>query len=161
MDDKVICRVMFYSYTMLEDKCECIDKDIYCMAVHSAFKNTMATYQAIERLTNEKIAYINVKVIIDKGIRNLKRNYELVQHHFNGVTIDELAQRLGTTVRAMTARVKRQREKLYEEILKEHKAEELIDILYQSYWLMHRYKRELKRTTQISPPVGVSDRGRE
>lgn len=143
--DKAICRVMLYSYPMLEHKCEEIDKDIYNTAIRSAFKNTMATYKDIERLTNEKIAYINVKVIIEHGISLLTSNYEIKQHHLKGVSLTDLAQALGASEIAVRDRIRRQRARLYERVLSVYKTEELLDILCNSNWLMSRYKRELKQ----------------
>lgn len=149
--DKAICAVMLYSYPMLEDKCEMIDKDIYHTAIYSAFKNTMETYKEIEQLTNEKIAYINVKVIVEQGISNLGRSYEIVQHHLKGVRVLELTQRLGVAERTIRGRLARQRAKLYEEILKIYKAEDLLDIISSSQWLMYRYRRELKQSNKNEP----------
>ena len=140
--DKV-CEVMLYAYMQLEHRCEIIDKDIYRTAVHSAFKDTMGVVKDIERLTAEKIAYINVKVIIEKATARLKHSYELKQHHFNGLKIEQIATTLGGNIKTIACRIRRQREKLYKEILKEYSAEELLNIISDSQWLMRRYRSAL------------------
>lgn len=151
MDGRVICKVMLCSYRGLESKCDRIDKDIYNTAVHSAFKNTVETYKDIEQLTREKIAYINVKVIIDQALANLNRTYEIVQHHIKGVSIAQIATTLGATDNTIERRAYRQRVKLYDEILKEYSAEELLDIICDSGWLWGRYKKELKESHKNEP----------
>lgn len=148
MDGRVICRVMIYAYRELESRCAGIDKVIYNTAIHSAFKNTMETYNEIERLTREKIAYINVKVIIDQALASTKNKYELMLHHIDGVSIVDIAEQLGASDTAIDRRVLRQRAKLYDTILNIYSGEELLDIIGDSGWLMHRYKQELKRTPQ-------------
>lgn len=148
MDGRIVCRVMLYSYAALVEKCEVIDKHIYNTAVRSAFKNTVETYKEIERLTSEKIAYINVKVIIDQAMGALKRAYELEQHHLKGKTIEQIATALNTKDKTVARRIDRQRAKLYEVMLNHHSAEDLLDIIYDSEWLMNKYKREIKAQKQ-------------
>ena len=141
--DKAVCRVMIYSYKELEDRCEAVDKAIYNTAIHSAFKNTIETYKDIERLTREKIAYINVKVIIDQAIATLKRKYELEQHHIKGITIEQIAITLNIKSHTIQRRVELQREKLYEAILNTHSGEKLLDVICDSQWLMNRYRKAI------------------
>ena len=151
MDDKVVCKVMLNSYRGLEYRCGQIDKAIYNTAIRSAFKNTMKTYKEIEQLTAEKIAYINAKVIIDKALSKLTKKYEIVQHHIQGASIGDIATALGETENTIERRAYRQREKLYDEILKEYSGEELLDIICDSAWLMNRYKREVNQSDKNKP----------
>ena len=144
MDGKAVCRVMLYSYQKLEGKCRVIDMHIKTKAIHSAFRNTMATYKEIEQLTSEKIAYINTKVIIDQALATLYRKYELEQHHLKGVSIEQLASEIKLAENTILSRAQRQRDALYEAILRIYTAEELLDIICDSEWLMSMYKRELK-----------------
>lgn len=145
MNDYTVCRVMLQSYNALEKKCEVIDKLIYNTAIHSAFKNTVETYKEIELLTREKIVYINTRVIIDQALAKLNRTYEIVQHNIKGVSIGQIATTLGTTNGAIERRVYRQSVKLYDEMLKEYSAEQLLDIICDSGWLMSRYKKAVNQ----------------
>ena len=137
---------MINSYRELENKCKQADKAIYNTAVRSAFKNTMEAYKEIERLTREKIAYINTKVIVDQALATLKRGYELEQNIIKGVKIEQLAIALNVNEQAIKARIRYQKEKLCEAILNIYSGKELIDIICDSEWLMNRYKREIKKT---------------
>ena len=143
--DKDICEVMLYAYNQLEHRCEGIDRDIKRTAVKSALRDTMETVNDIDRLIAEKIAYINVKVIIDKAMGSLKHSYELKQYHFNGAKIEQIATTLGETTNAINRRLQRQRAKLYEAMLKDHRAEELLNIIGDSQWLMRRYVKAVNK----------------
>lgn len=140
--DKAICRVMIYSYRGLENRCDTIDKALYNTAVRSAFKDTWETYKEMERLTREKVAYINVKVVIDQALIALKRKYEIEQYHIHGVSREQLAERLNTNLNTIDKRLARERAKLYEAILNRYSGEELLSIICDSEWLMNSYKRE-------------------
>ena len=142
---RAICEVMLYAYIQLEHRCERIDNDIYRIAVKSAFNNTMEVVKEIEQLTAEKIAYINVKVIIDRATDRLKQSYELKQYHCNGIKIQEIATTVGMKEKSICTRLVRQRAKLYDEILKEYSTEELLNIIGDSQWLMRRYKQAIKQ----------------
>ena len=154
--DKAICSVMIYSYKGLEKRCDLIDKNIYNTAVRSAFRNTVEVYKEIEQLTREKIAYINVKVIIDQSLATLKCRYEITQHHIKGEGIEQIATTLNVKRKIIDKRLQRQRTKLYEAILNTYSAEELLNIIYDSDWLMNRYKSELKQQQGkiYAPPRG-------
>ena len=154
MDGRVICRAMIYSYRELEQRCKRIDIIIYNTAIHSAFKNTMETYKEIERLTREKIAYINVKVIIDQALVLLKGKYEFEQHHIKGESVEQIATTLNVKWHTVETRLIRQRAKLYENILKRYSGEELLDIICDSGWLMSLYKRELRQKPRNEPKTG-------
>lgn len=146
MDGRVVCRVMIFSYRELEHRCELIDKAIYNTAVRSAFKNTMESYKEVERLIQEKIAYINVKVIIDQALHKVGKVYEIEQHHIAGVSVEKLAEQLKSNTNTIEHRLCRKREKLYRHILNVYSGEQLLDIICSSHWLMNRYKRELNRS---------------
>lgn len=150
MDGRAICRVMLNSYSALEDKCRVIDKHIYITAVHSAFRNTMDTCRDIEQMTKEKIAYINTKVIIDQALEKLNNKYELVQHVIKGIKEEQLATTLNTSKYMIRWKVAYQRDKLYEAMLRAYSAEELLDIIYDSEWLMKKYKREAELSLKRS-----------
>lgn len=154
MDDKIVCKVMWYSYKGLEDRCELLDKDIRNTAIRSAFKNTMEVVGEIERLTAEKIAYINVKVIIDEALRSLNRRYEIVQHDIKGKTLEQITTELNAKKNTIDSRLTRQRVKLYEAILERYSGEELLNIICDSPWLMNKYRKELKQTAQNEPKTG-------
>jgi predicted DNA-binding protein YlxM (UPF0122 family) len=142
MDSRIICRVMLYAYIELEDRCEIVDKQLYNTAVRSAFNDTMETCKEMERLTGEKIAYINTKVIIDNALITLKSKYEIEQHHIKGKSVDDIAEQLNVPSTVVIGRLRRQRERLYKAILNVYSGRELLDIICVSEWLMNRYKRE-------------------
>lgn len=144
MNERAICEVMLYSYKDLEKKCRVIDMWIYNKAIYSAFSDTKEVLKDVEMLINEKIAYINTKVIIDKAIRNLNRSYELEQFHFKGWDSYKIADTINEKHGTIMSRLWRQREKLYDEILNLYSGEQLLDIICDSSWLMNRYKRALK-----------------
>jgi hypothetical protein len=144
MDGRAVCKVMLYSYIQLEHRCELTDRAIYNMAIRSAYKNTFEVCADIEKQIEEKISYINTKVIIDKGIAKLNGKYELVQHHINGVSIDELMEKLGKSRTSIDNKLRYQRNKLYDAILNHYTAEELLSVICGSSWLMNRYKKALK-----------------
>ena len=146
MDGRIVCRVMLNSYSKLEDKCRVIDMHIYNTAIHSAFKNTHDTLKEIERLSCEKVSYINTKVIIDQAMARLRRVYEIEQHHIKGISIKQIATTLGASENTIEHRAYRQREKLYAEILERYSGEQLLDVICDSGWLMSMYKRAVKQS---------------
>ena len=145
MNAKLICSVMLFNYNALEKRCEWIDKTIFNTAVHSARKDTWEVCKRIEQLTQEKIAYINTKVVVDNALATLNRTYELEHHHFNGGSIEEIANALNEKWKTIEQRACRQREKLYQAIESSYTAEELLEMISGSAWLMHKYKEAVKR----------------
>ena len=145
MNAKTVCSVMLFSYNALEKRCKAIDKAIYSTALHSARKNTLEVCMEIERLTNEKIAYINTKIAVEKALATLNRTYEIEHHHFKGESIEQIASTLNEKWVTIERRLSRQRARLYEVMQRYNSAEELFDIISGSEWLMSRYKRELRQ----------------
>lgn len=143
MDGKAICEAMLYTYAELESLCNLCDKVIYKKAVHSAGQDAHKVYAVIQKYMNEKIAYCNTKVIIDEALNELKRADELKAFHFEGLSLNEIADRYGIDATLSASRVTNQRQHLCRHILKKYSAEKLLDVICDSSILMSKYRKRL------------------
>ena len=152
MNGEVICEVMLYAYKELEVRCCIVEDKILRVAVSSM---TMDTYQAVEKLfalNNEKIAYINIKVIIEEALQQMRNKSVLVAHYIHGKSYGEIARKLNVTERDIELVIARQRLKVLRIILKRYSIETLFNIISDSKWLRHKYSQLINKTNRENIP---------
>ena len=140
MDHKIICKTMLYSYKDLEEQCKSVDNLILRQAIASKNRSTEEAFERIMDLTNEKIAYCNIKVIIDEAVAEMKNNAELKSYYILGWSIKKIEEQFNLLRQTLEWRLTKQREELYKIILSKHNGPELIEIMSDSWFLMKKYK---------------------
>jgi hypothetical protein len=148
MNDRAICEVMLYAYKDLERMCDTVEAQVWRVALGSINNNVYDTAEKIIRLNNEKIAYCNIKVIIDEALKQMKRCDEIKAYHIDGLYYKDVIKQEAYTERTYWRRLQRQREKLYQIIIDSNKAEDLQAIISDSRWLTGRYNDILKAQNQ-------------
>lgn len=148
MDSRIICEVMLYAYKELEDKCKKIDYKVLRVALGSRSNDVFESADRIYKLTDEKIAYCNTKVILDEAFKQMKRCDEIKAFHIQGLQCKDIAEQYNINVNLVCKRLVRQREKLYQTIIENNKAEDLQAIISDSGWLAGRYNATLKAQNQ-------------
>lgn len=144
MNEKVICEVMLYAYKDLEAHCKKIDEKALRVALASMNRDVHESADEIIRLTDEKIAYCNTKVIIDEALKGIGRHAELKAFYIDGVDYKDIIQREAITERGFFHRLRKQKEKLYQYILDNHKGQDLLAMISDSKWLSGEYIALLK-----------------
>lgn len=132
---KAICEALMYRYKDLEARCERIDHDIKVKARGSRNKDIFEVYDEIMRLTNEKIACINAKVIIDDALDRMLCTTE-IRAQLNKED-DDIGQG--------SERTERKKQKLAQVILDKYGVPKLLDFICDSQWLMNEVGRRKRR----------------
>lgn len=132
---KAICEALMYRYKDLEARCERIDHDIKVKARGSRNKDIYEVYDEIMRLTNEKIACINAKVIIDDALDRMLCTTE-IRAQLNKED-DDIGQG--------SERTERKKQKLAQVILDKYGVPKLLDLICDSQWLMNEVGRRKRR----------------
>lgn len=158
MNDKAICEVMLYAYKDLERMCDKIEEKTWRIALGSIKNNVYEVADRLMNLTNEKIAYCNTKVILDKALTQMKRCDELKAYHIQGLQCNDIAEQYNISVNLVCKRLGRQRERLYQIIISNNKAEDLRAIINNSRWLTGRYNAILE--AQIQSTTGEKIKGK-
>ena len=144
MNEKVVCEVMLYSYKELEERCKKLDDRVLSVALRSINKDVYESVEMICELTDEKIAYCNIKVIIDEALNKIGRNDEVKAYHIDGELCKDIIAREKISERAYFHRIKRQRAKLYEAITDKNDSEYLAGLIRASRWLLSEYNKAFK-----------------
>lgn len=163
MDGKKICEVLLKSYKDLETLAEICDTKMLSWAL----KQNTNIFKTIEYMNNiyiEKIAYCNLKVIIDEAILRIGHCEELKYVYFQGVKYNELENIIEMTTytlngkvfeyrnktNAFINRVRTQRKNFYNYLTRRYDFEKIFNIMKDSKTLMHRYNTILAYKKQIN-----------
>lgn len=161
MNEKIVCEVLLRSYKDLEALCEIADQKILSWAL----KQNADMFQTIERMNkciNEKIAYYNIKVLIDEAIKNIGHCEELKYNFLKGISSTKLENIIELKTyeykgqvceyknkrNAFVNRIRTQKKNLFNYILRTNNHEKLFNLIKDSGTLMHRYNTILKRKKQ-------------
>lgn len=140
MDGQAICEVMLNAYKDLEEKCKGIDYKILKEAQRSMRADIYDTFDRVANLINEKIAYCNVKVIIDEAIEKIGDNQYIKGVYILNKTITETAEAHCIKTVEAFALYEKQKKAVYRAILDAYSTEKLFDIISDSKWLVGRYR---------------------
>ncbi len=148
MNENIVCEVMLYAYKDLEKRCENLDCKVERVALASMNKDVYQSIETICKLTDEKITYCNIKVIIDEALNKIGKNAELKALHIDGEHYKDIIQREAINERTFYRRLKRQRELLCKAILKQYAVDYLVALIRESKWLMKQYYKIIEYETQ-------------
>lgn len=144
MNDKVICKVMLSAYKDLEKMCNRVEERAWRCALGSIHNDVKEVADKIIQLNNEKIAYCNVKVIIDEAIKGIGRSTEIKGYYIDGLSTLDIIKQEQITEEAYRKRIERQRERLYQFIMDNYNREFLSSIIEDSYWLKNKYREKIE-----------------
>lgn len=148
MNEKIVCEVMLYAYKALEDRCEKLDDKVLRVALGSMNRGVFESTNEILKLTDEKITYCNIKVIIDEALNKIGRNDEVKAYHIDGEYYKDIIAREEISEKTYFRRLKKQRAKLYKAITDKYDGEYLAGLIRESKWLMEQYHKIIEYETQ-------------
>ena len=154
MNEKTVCEAILYAYKDLERMGEAVEEQAMRCAIGSRNRDIFECADELTRLTNEKIAYCNAKVIIDKAIKQMSRCDEIKAFHIQGLQCKDIAEQGNVTIDTVLKRLSRQRQRLYQIIIGSNKAEDLRQIIRDSKWLTGRHKAILKAQSKEAKANG-------
>jgi methylphosphotriester-DNA--protein-cysteine methyltransferase len=150
MDGQTICEVMLYSYKDLEEKCNGLEYKIRRLCERSMHAGIHDTFSKAVTLINEKIAYCNVKVIIDEAVEKIGDSKALKEYYFKNRDIKAIAYAQSLKVAQAVELIEKQEQAVYKAILKAYSTERLLDIISDSRWLCNKcVARERERNGSI------------
>lgn len=140
MDGKAICEVMLYSYKDLEEKCNGVEYRILKQAQRSRRADIYETFDKLVLLINEKIAYCNVKVIIDEAVEKIGDSRVVKGHYISGRSLKAIAEEYCLTTDEMSEMFFKQKKAVTRAILDAYSTDKLFEIISDSKWLLNQYK---------------------
>ena len=140
MNEKIICEVMFNAYKDLERLCNKAEERAWRVALGSINNDVLTVAEKIIRLNNEKIAYCNIKVIIDEAVKNIGKSAELKAYYIDGLTLEVIAEREDIATSTLHGKVERQLKKACEYITSNYDGDFLAGLIMDSKWLMVKYR---------------------
>lgn len=155
MNEKVVCEVMLYAYKELEERCKKLDDKVVRVALASRSNDVYESAERIYKLTDEKISYCNIKVIIDEALNKIGRNDEVKAYHIDGEYYKDIIAREEISERCYMSRLQRQRAKIYKVITEKYDSEYLAELIRASGWLLSQYNKAIdKEKPKIKPQTG-------
>ena len=148
MDGVIVCKTMLYSYKDLEQKCKEVDETLLRIGYTSYNANVFETFDKMANLMVEKIAYCNIKFIIDEAITKMKKSTELKYFHISGIDYKDIVGKYNINQRTLFRRLKRQRDSLTKNILSQYEVVDLFNIISDSKWLMNKYREFIAGKTK-------------
>lgn len=148
MNEKIVCEVMLFAYKDLEKQCEKVEAQALRFALGSRNRDVFESVETLLKLTDEKIAYCNIKVIIDEALKSIGRNVELIDYYINGLDYKAIIEREKIYERMFFRRIKRQKELLCKAILKQYDVDYLFAMIRESEWLTKQYQTTLDFKTR-------------
>lgn len=157
MNEKIVCEVLLKSYKDLETLCEVCDHKTMSLALNNN-TDIFSTIESMNKYYIEKLAYCNIKVIIDEAILKIGHCDELKYLYFQGLKYQDLIDiiELKTYTKfgkdweyrnpenTLVNRVRTQKKKLYNYLIRRYGIEKLFDLLKDSKTLIYRYEMLLK-----------------
>lgn len=131
---RAICEAILLVYKDLERECARLDVKANITARRSRGKNVFEAIDEMTNLTNQKIACINAKVIIDSTLDTLQNTVEFRKYY-----IEQCAR-----APIWNERVGKKKEQLFEAILKKYKTQELLNLICDSQWLLNEVRHQRK-----------------
>lgn len=138
MDGQTICEVMLHSYKDLEERCNGLEYKTRRLCERSMHAGIHDTFTKAVSLINEKIAYCNVKVIIDKAVGKIGDSKALQDYYFKGRDVKSIARDYGLTAPKAVELIEKQRQCVFKAILTAYSTEKLLDIISDSRWLCNQ-----------------------
>lgn len=138
MKRKVVCKTLLYEYRNLERYCEIVDSKLWRCGRTSMNKNVYEAVDSLIKLNNEKIAYCNIKVIIDEATSD---KAELKAIYIDGQDFATLEAVTGLSQRTIFRKLAKQKERLYSYLINKYGFEYLFDLISDSKILLNKYKR--------------------
>ena len=141
MESKVVCKTMLYEYRNLEKYCDNVDGQLWRCGMKSRNINVYEAVDRLVKLNNEKIAYCNIKVIIDEAFEALPEKYELKAYYIDGVEFAKLEAETGIQAKSLFRRLEKQRNALCLNILSRYDFDYLFGLISDSRILLSRYRQ--------------------
>lgn len=149
-----ICETLLQAYKDQKKVCERLDEIVTRIALNSRNADGYETANKIISLTAEKIAYLDIRMIVGNALRAVGNTYEFEQHYLKGYTIIEVARDINRSIDVANDRLCKQKKKLFDTILKEHKEEYLIELISNSKHLMAVYIEEQNKAVAKAKRYG-------
>lgn len=141
---RAICEAILSVYKDLERECMRLDAKVNITARRSRDRNVFDAIDEITNLTNQKIACINAKVIIDKSIDTLPNTVEFRKYFIDQVKRPPV----------WNERVEEKKEQLFKAIQKKYSTRELLNLIMDSQWLMTEVRRKKKQLDKADEEKG-------
>ena len=138
MNGQTICEVMLYSYKDLEEKCNGIEYKIRKQCEKSMHTSIYDTFDRVVLLINEKIAYCNVKVIIDEAVAKIGDGKAIKEHYCLGRDLKRIADEHSLKVPQVVELIEKQKHEVIMAILRAYSPRRLFDIISDSRWLVNQ-----------------------
>ena len=150
MNGEAITETLLIAYKDLERYCDLVEHKVNKCIARSMFGDIYEAFDTMVKLTNEKIAYCNCKVIIDEALKGMTAT-ELKLRYIKGLTIEQTAEATGQNERTICRKVRSQKERLMLRILNEYKQEFLLQMIQDSPNLKRIYKRACENNKGRKP----------
>lgn len=141
----VICEVMLQAYKSLEAMCIDIEEQSRRIALCSINKTVYKSIEILAELNKEITAYSNVRYIIEQALSKAGDTKELRRYYIQGETLAAIALSDGLEQQAIRDKIVRQRRRLFKEIKRAYRDDELLNIIVDSNTLMSMYAKGHKR----------------
>lgn len=144
----VICEVMLQAYKSLEAICTDIEEQSRRVALCSINKTVYKSVERLAELNKEITAYSNVRYIIEQALSKAGDTKELRRYYIQGETLAAIALSDGLDNQAIKGKIVRQRRRLFKEIKRAYRDDELLNIIVDSKALMSMYAKGHKRAVE-------------
>lgn len=144
----VICEVMLQAYKSLEAMCADIEEQSLRVALCSINKTVYKSVERLTELNKEITAYCNVRYIIEQALPQAGDTMELRRYYIQGETLTAIALSDGLEQQVIRDKIVRQRRRLFKEIKRAYRDDELLNIIVDSKMLMGMYAKGQKRAVE-------------
>lgn len=131
-----ITKTLLHAYNDLHKECKAIDEFMTNYAVGSAKRDIFKTVEKMVAYTNDKIALINAKVIVDETLDKMQRKSTMVEIYINKT-------RPSNRIPLETA--EKQIEQFNSLLFEEYTPANLFDMISDSKFLMKIYKEYVRQ----------------
>ena len=149
--DEKICEGLLKVYNLLSKKCKLLDTSIFHLGVTPTFDNRefsgMEIYNKMEEKINEKIDYINLKVMLDRAIEHLDINEKkmLLLKIFFKIDLNYIGLVLGKSVRTVFRYLEKAYKHLSIELNNASYKKNVIKIINQYSWINYTITNSIDR----------------
>lgn len=139
--EDIMCETLLNSYMDLEALCDKVDERMLRYGLYSANFHTdiFNVFDKMTGLINEKIAYCNIKVLIEEACAEITSSTELQHKYLLGYKNEDIIKKFGLNIRTFFRKMQRQKEKVFFVMKNRQSKKQLFDLISSSTALTKRF----------------------
>lgn len=153
--EDIMCETLLISYKDLERMCKRVDA--FILNYGNQLASIFNVFDKMTDLINEKIAYCNIKVLIEEAFAVTEKNIELQYKYLLGYKNEDIIKKFELSERTFFRKIKKQKEQIFCEIKKRHSNKQLFDLISSSKELTMQFdyliEQELKKEKELDDDI--------